>query len=102
MNSPPAWWMWAVVGAIIWSMTGCAELERPSTQEDVPYSRPLCTFGQGGNWHSLNMHDPNTGKITKYLAIIPQDMPIDLDHVLCLIPHEEPIMALGKLKGKES
>jgi len=92
----------AVLGCVL-LLTGCETLPFDTSDEVVSsYQRPQCRFGQGGMWKVLQNTDPATRVMKTYIAVFANGGPYDIDHVTCLIPLEDPIMALEQAKGKPS
>jgi len=66
-----------------------------TTADDIPEGVDRCLFGNGGPWRVLKLwpsESPND--VLTFIAIFPPGVPIDLSHILCLIPVDDPIMSL--------
>jgi len=69
------------------------------TYPSQPPPYRVCTFGIGGDWRILEWSD-TTQTVTQYLALFPKGGPYGYKQIICIVPGDHPIMALGK--GKDS
>lgn len=112
-NQPsyPDWVNWVILAVIVGTLaiatTGCAGWGLPATEEPQPTDEtgpyiqfPRCLFGQGGPWRHLRAAPPGQFVFESYIAVFPNNVELTLKNVLCVIPVDDPVMALGK--GKDS
>ena len=77
---------------------GCATVpahtNSPAIQAAVEKA-DRCTFNQSGQWVPLYWYNDEGVRLV-FIAILPLDGPYDVEHIICLVPQGDPIMALGE------